>query len=50
MVCLRFTGDLSFVVGAVSMLMNECNDALIQNITYPPVILQLIVSLIAPRR
>ena len=35
MVCLQFTGDLSFAVGAVSMLMNECNDALIQNITLP---------------
>ena len=35
MVCLQFTGDLSFAVGAVSMLMNECNDALIKNITLP---------------
>ena len=31
--CLQFTGDWSFAVGAVSMLMSECNDALIQNMT-----------------
>ena len=30
---LQYTGDLSFAIGAVSMLMNECNDVIIENIT-----------------
>jgi len=31
--CLQYTGDLSFAIGAVSMLMNECNDVIVENIT-----------------
>ncbi|PFX12492.1 von Willebrand factor D and EGF domain-containing protein [Stylophora pistillata] len=30
---IEYTGDISFAVGAVSMLMNECNDVIIENIT-----------------
>ena len=30
---LQYTGDLSFAIGAVSMLMDECNDVIIENIT-----------------
>ena len=30
---LQYTGDFSFAIGAVSMLMNECQDVIIENIT-----------------
>ena len=30
---LQYTGDFSFAIGAVSLLMNECEDAIVENIT-----------------
>jgi len=30
---LQYTGDLSFAIGAVSILMNECQDVIIENMT-----------------
>ena len=30
---LQYTGDFSFAIGAVSMLMNECEDVVIENVT-----------------
>ena len=30
---LQYTGDFSFAIGALSMLMNECHDVIIENIT-----------------
>ena len=30
---LQYTGDFSFVIGAVSVLINECQDVIIENMT-----------------
>ena len=31
---MQYTGDLSFAIGAVSLLMSECNDEAVRNMTF----------------